>query len=173
MNDVMLDLETLGTRAGCATLSIGSVGFSTEGLGEEFYCEVNQASCAAYGLFTEQSTLAWWNRQSPEARKVLEATRDEGGLLLPDALSLSSLTSYQSSISTKCGSGVTGRTSISPFLRQLTQQWTYRSRGSSGTTGVTERWRQYDAGFLSRLAKGRTITLWMTLRPKPCTPCYC
>lgn len=83
MADVMLDLETLGTRPGCAILSIGGVVFDrfSGELGPEFYMVVNRKSCQKNGLFEEQSTLDWWSRQSDEARKVLaEAETASNGL---------------------------------------------------------------------------------------------
>jgi len=74
MPDVMLDLETLGTRPGCAILSIGAVAFDRHSghLGEEFYIVVNRKSCAAKGMKEDAATLQWWLKQSVEARKVLE-----------------------------------------------------------------------------------------------------
>jgi hypothetical protein len=73
MNQVMLDLETLGTGPGCSVLSIGAVAFDVDGgLGDEFYQVVNRASCAKHGLLEEAGTLQWWGRQNQEARKVLE-----------------------------------------------------------------------------------------------------
>lgn len=83
MPDVMIDLETLGTRPGCAILSIGAVVFNRHSgeLGPEFYMVVNRKSCQKNGLFEEQSTLDWWARQSAEARKVIaEAETAENGL---------------------------------------------------------------------------------------------
>lgn len=83
MPDVMVDLETLGTRPGCAILSIGAVAFNryNGALGQEFYIVVNRKSCLKNGLFEEVSTLQWWARQSDEARKVLaEAENAENGL---------------------------------------------------------------------------------------------
>lgn len=83
MPDVMIDLETLGTRPGCAILSIGAVVFDRHSgeLGPEFYMVVNRKSCQKNGLFEEQSTLDWWARQSDEARKVIaEAETAENGL---------------------------------------------------------------------------------------------
>lgn len=88
MADVMLDLETLGTRPGCAILSIGAVVFNRHSgeLGPEFYMVVNRKSCAAKGMKEDPLTLAWWNRQSAEARKVLEdaetAANGLGGALV-------------------------------------------------------------------------------------------
>lgn len=83
MPDVMMDLETLGTRPGCAILSIGAVAFDRYSgtLGAEFYTVVSRKSCLKHGLFEEASTLQWWERQSEEARKVLaEAETSKNGL---------------------------------------------------------------------------------------------
>lgn len=83
MNHVMLDLETLGTRPGSVILSIGAVAFDhRQGLGEEFYVVIDRASCEAAGLTVDRDTLAWWERQSPEARTVLT----QAGIPLNEAL---------------------------------------------------------------------------------------
>lgn len=73
MPHIMIDLETLGQRPGCSILSIGAVAFDPHAaaIGEEFYCVVNRASCKTAGLFEEQSTLAWWERQNEAARRVI------------------------------------------------------------------------------------------------------
>lgn len=70
---VMLDLETLGTRPGCAILSIGAVEFNPASgkLGPEFYEVINRKSCAAKGLHEDEKTIEWWNGRSDEARKIL------------------------------------------------------------------------------------------------------
>lgn len=72
MIDMMVDLETLGQTPGCVILSIGCVMFGPKGLGEEFYVVVNTDDSKKQGLFTEPSTVEWWERQSPEAREVLK-----------------------------------------------------------------------------------------------------
>ena len=60
MQNVMIDLETLGRRAGCAILSIGAVAFDLkQGLGEEMYVVVNRQSCNAAELHEDLSTLDW------------------------------------------------------------------------------------------------------------------
>jgi exodeoxyribonuclease VIII len=85
MRDVMIDLETMGTRAGCAILSIGAVAFGREGIGAEFYEVVNLASCE--GLFVDEGTAAWWAKQSKEAREVLRlSSLKRRSLPLPKAL---------------------------------------------------------------------------------------
>lgn len=88
MQNIMVDLETLGTRAGCSILSIGAVAFDHHGLGEEFYQVVHRPSCTDLGLYEDDDTLNWWTKQSPEARKVLEDSVDPARCLdLPQALS--------------------------------------------------------------------------------------
>ena len=78
--NVMLDLETLGTRAGCAILAIGAVRFGTDMpavTGETFYTVVNTASCVSrYGLKVDPKTEQWWRGQSDGARKVLQEARE-------------------------------------------------------------------------------------------------
>lgn len=73
MTHCMLDLETWGTRSGCAIRSIGAVAFdpSQAGLGAEFYANVDGESCLDAGLRIEAGTAEWWESQSPEARAHL------------------------------------------------------------------------------------------------------
>lgn len=72
MQDVMIDLETLGQTPGCVILSIGGVFFGPKGLGNEFYIVVNTDDSKKAGLFTEPSTIEWWEKQDPKAREVLK-----------------------------------------------------------------------------------------------------
>lgn len=85
-NHIMIDCETLGTTPGSAILSIGAVRFDPHApddprqgldpgfLGQPyptastFYARIDRASCAALGLTEDKDTLAWWARQTPEAR---------------------------------------------------------------------------------------------------------
>lgn len=69
MIHVMVDLETLGRRAGCKVLSIGAVVFGPKGLGAEFYMEVQRDHQP--NLHEDQDTVDWWAKQSPEARERL------------------------------------------------------------------------------------------------------
>ncbi len=74
--NVMLDLETLGTAPGSVILSIGAVAFD-EGASEDTWeklhlVPISVSSCRAAGLAIDEGTLAWWLRQEPAARKVLE-----------------------------------------------------------------------------------------------------
>jgi hypothetical protein len=75
MQDVMVDLETLGDTPGSAILSIGAVAFDPETgeIDDGFYTVINVNSCVVAGLTFTQGTLDWWKKQSPEARGVLKA----------------------------------------------------------------------------------------------------
>lgn len=80
--NVMLDLETLGTKPGSVILSIGAVEFDKTGMYREFYKEISVASSNNWGLTADQSTIEWWGKQSPEAR----ATFDRCHTSEPDGL---------------------------------------------------------------------------------------
>lgn len=75
MKHCMLDLETWGTRPGCAIRSIGAIFFDpqSDAFGPEFYVNVSRASCEQAGLFVDPNTEAWWARQSLAARAALDA----------------------------------------------------------------------------------------------------
>lgn len=85
--DLMVDLETLGRRAGCVVLSIGAVEFSpAKGLGREFYCVLTQDDQRAAGLRVDPETEAWWAGQSAAARKVFEESAAGAALSLSAGL---------------------------------------------------------------------------------------
>lgn len=81
-DDIMIDIETLGTAADSVILSIGAVRFSEEGLRDEFYADVTIDSCLRQGLKIEGRTVAWWMEQGEEARAIFGRT----GLALPTVL---------------------------------------------------------------------------------------
>ena len=79
MKGVMVDLKTVGRRAGCGILSIGAVAFdaATGQLGPEFYVVVKLDSRKKHSLHNDPETLTWWKKQLPDAIKVL--TQLKGG----------------------------------------------------------------------------------------------
>lgn len=87
MKDVMIDLETLGTKPGCVVISIGAVFFDykTMELGAYMHAIINKQSSMELGLFTQQDTIEWWDRQSIEAREVLTIA-DGMGITVDEAL---------------------------------------------------------------------------------------
>jgi 3' exoribonuclease, RNase T-like len=68
--DVMMDLETLGTRPGSAIRSVGAVVFDPHGddLGDIFSRNITAMSCWIAGLAVDRATLDWWDKQSRDAR---------------------------------------------------------------------------------------------------------
>lgn len=80
---VMIDLETLDVRPSAVILSIGAVAFNRDGLGEEFYQTVYAEGQDAIGRTEAASTVAWWQQQSEEARRVFT---DPGRVKLAVAL---------------------------------------------------------------------------------------
>ena len=71
MNNIMLDLETLGTSPGCIILSIGAVFFDKTGLGQEFYQTIDVQTSIDAGLTMSGDTFKWWMGQPGAARKAL------------------------------------------------------------------------------------------------------
>ena len=70
-NDVMLDLETLGTRPGDAVLSIGAVLFNKEtgDLGPGFRANLDIEQVLAAGFNATGGTLKFWFNQPKEAQR--------------------------------------------------------------------------------------------------------
>lgn len=73
--DVMLDLETLGTNAGCVVLSIGACTFDGKfGLtGNHFHRHLQIQPQLDAGAIMDASTVLWWLQQDPAAQKALVA----------------------------------------------------------------------------------------------------
>lgn len=60
--NVMIDLETMGTSAGCAILSIGAQTFRSPSRSRFYYEKIDPTSSRLY-LREDIDTLRWWNRQ--------------------------------------------------------------------------------------------------------------
>jgi hypothetical protein len=75
----MVDLETLGSRAGCVILSIGAVYFDPVSghLGDEFYTPIKIANQTKHGLTIDPATVCWWMKQSEAARSVFAECDDD------------------------------------------------------------------------------------------------
>ena len=88
MRDVMVDIETLGTRAGSVILSLGAVGFDRN-TGQisplHFHMSVSVASSLRLGATVDAQTVSWWRDQSVEAQAVIWRSLS-GGDELPDVL---------------------------------------------------------------------------------------
>lgn len=72
MNDVMIDLETMGNGPDAAIIAIGAVEFDVENreIGERFYTVIDLDSAVDAGGVMDASTVLWWMKQSEEARSA-------------------------------------------------------------------------------------------------------
>lgn len=70
MDDIMLDLETMGTAPNSAIIAIGAVAFDLRHgvLGEEFYEVIQLESAVESGGVIDPSTVLWWMKQGDAAR---------------------------------------------------------------------------------------------------------
>lgn len=69
--DVMLDLETLGTRPDCVILTLGAVKFDSYSLNEPgpgLYLRIDADEQIARGREVQEDTLAWWMKQKEDIR---------------------------------------------------------------------------------------------------------
>ena len=78
--NVMLDLETMGTRPGSVIVSVGAIEFDpySARLGRTFYDTCSIASAVDVGLAMDPETVQWWLSQSDAARS--ELTNAKGDL---------------------------------------------------------------------------------------------
>jgi len=73
MNNLMIDLETMGKNKDAPIVSIGAVFFTPEtgDIGQEFYTVVSLDSAMKLGATPDGDTILWWLKQSPEARAAI------------------------------------------------------------------------------------------------------
>jgi hypothetical protein len=72
MNNVMLDIETLGTNVDSIVLQVSLVRFDRQGnIGESLSLCLNVGEQESLGLKKDDSTIEWWNNTNPELFKRL------------------------------------------------------------------------------------------------------
>lgn len=71
MNNVMIDIETLGVTPGSIILSIGAVEFDESNLGDVFHMGIDWKDSVKQGLHVDASTAMWWIGQSQEAQTAI------------------------------------------------------------------------------------------------------
>jgi hypothetical protein len=87
VNNVMLDLETLGTQPGSVVLSIGAVAFDPdEGIGASFYTVISVEDSLRLRLTIDASTLRWWAKQARTTYVEALGSASEGAMGLNYAL---------------------------------------------------------------------------------------
>lgn len=80
--DIMLDLETLGTKPGSVILSIGACTFGTALGRRAFHDYLDLDSQVRRGMSIDPDTLMWWFKQSDQARAAQETPRDQPSAVL-------------------------------------------------------------------------------------------
>lgn len=83
-NNVVVDLETLGTKAGCVILSIGAAEFEDHGVVDAFYRTLSIDSQTERGLKIEQRVLKFWLDQDAETRGDIFESDEESTDVLTD-----------------------------------------------------------------------------------------
>ena len=85
-NDIMVDLETMGTAATAPVIALGAVAFKYESgvltIGGDFYRTIDLRSEQKVGAVIDAATVMWWMQQSDKARLTLAS----GGALAHEAL---------------------------------------------------------------------------------------
>lgn len=72
MRNIMVDIETLGTRSTSVILSIGAVAFDDTALGNTYHTRIDIDSCLAAGLTVDGRTIQWWMEQPDNARQLFQ-----------------------------------------------------------------------------------------------------
>ena len=70
--DVMLDIETLGTRPGCVVVTLGAVKFdpyTQEMPGPGIYMRLDADEQIALGREVQEDTMLWWMKQAEDVRE--------------------------------------------------------------------------------------------------------
>ena len=93
LNDVMVDLETLGRRAGCVIVSVGAVKFDPKtgfvDTDNAFYKAITVESAMRYGLRVDPDTLRWWMRHPVAFDRLTKAQLTGQAVAPAAAMSLS------------------------------------------------------------------------------------
>ena len=84
MKNLMIDIETLGTRSTSVILSIGAIEFDHTNLGRRFHRRINIDSCLNCGLTVDGSTIEWWMGQDEKAKRIFDERGDDLRTVLLD-----------------------------------------------------------------------------------------
>lgn len=127
--DFAVDCESLGKRWDAPVIAIGAVAFDRRNgsLGQEFYQEIDFAS-ACKNARVDGDTVAWWMRQSAEARQLFQ---DTGRVKHALATALQEFTAW--------GRALPGR--VQPWGNGATSDITWLEHAyDTGTVGLREAW---------------------------------
>lgn len=85
MSDIMIDIETLGTRPGCVILTLGAVKFnpfSLDAPGPGLYVRPDVDEQIAKGREVQEDTMLWWMQQAEDVRE--EALGEDGRITVEE-----------------------------------------------------------------------------------------
>jgi len=86
---LMIDLETLGKKPGCAIVQLGACLFNIDESPHEIFCEsLDLQSSIDLGLYIDGSTINWWMHQSGEARYSVFDGGERGVVELDSGIAL-------------------------------------------------------------------------------------
>lgn len=73
MNNIMIDIETMGTTSSAAIIAIGAAFFDLYSgkTGKHFYVTVSLSDCLLKKAQVDADTIYWWLQQSEEARMAV------------------------------------------------------------------------------------------------------
>lgn len=71
-SNVMIDIETLGTRSTSVILSLAAVEFDATCVRGIFHKRIDIDSCLRQGLSVDGRTIQWWMDQSDDARQLFQ-----------------------------------------------------------------------------------------------------
>lgn len=74
MDDISLDIETLGIQPGCVILSIGACEFNREQIGKLFHAHIDVEDSVRRGATMDARTVLWWLGQSKQAQEAILST---------------------------------------------------------------------------------------------------
>ena len=91
MNNIMIDIETLGTTIDTSVMTIGAIKFGLidkklhnyiKEIEEhnKFYRRITRESCKELNLQEDSDTLKWWDRQSDESKKEIFSSENRIGI---------------------------------------------------------------------------------------------
>lgn len=88
-NQIMLDLETLGTEVGSIITTIGAVKFNGKEIVDSFYTKICIEDSQKNGFGTDAITFLFWMDQEDAARKeIIDCVEKKGAKKVNEALEL-------------------------------------------------------------------------------------
>jgi DNA polymerase III epsilon subunit-like protein len=124
-NNVMVDLETLGKRAGSIIVAIGAVRFDKHGVTDQFYTVIDVEDAEKHGFTLDASTFLWWMKQNEQARKALYSPRKAP---LPVAEALTAFTDFLGKNAIVWGNGANFDNKLleaAYYLMDMEQPWPF------------------------------------------------